>query len=180
MMVEFEEVFRLGSIKRWHMVPCTREQTVGEHTFNVMLLVTEMTKHFDTGPITAAAFLRAFTHDFDECIFGDMAPPAKREFGIKEEPTSVIGWPRQFESFDINESDNELSMLIVKAADQAEALRFLVEYGTGEYAKKVKSSQTKRLVQTMSDIQRYLPKVDYSPVRDTIRKFVNTPGHPII
>lgn len=182
MMVKFEELFRLSAIKRWHMVPCTREQTVAEHTFNVMCL----SLHFSVGlssKISAACMVHGFSHDMSECAFGDITPMAKKEYGLTGDPVSVQGWPEYYTKIDsmmLNKEEVEQIIAIVKIADVAEALRFVLEYGTGNYSKEVISDLSRELVYLIDSMPLSLPPTTRGNIRDKCAEFINVTGNLVL
>jgi Predicted hydrolases of HD superfamily len=65
---------------RWHTEPVLHRQTVGEHTYGVLMLVMELTSWQASRNLMAAALL----HDTAERRFGDVPSPTKRLLELKE------------------------------------------------------------------------------------------------
>lgn len=63
-----------GCVTRFHTARVVHDETVAEHSFNVMNLLLVMTD----GAITPALLLAALTHDMGEPMVGDIPSPVKR------------------------------------------------------------------------------------------------------
>ena len=66
-------------VKRWHTEPTLHTQTVGEHTYGVVMLVLLLTGWEASRSLMIAAQL----HDTAERQFGDVPGPTKRLSGVK-------------------------------------------------------------------------------------------------
>lgn len=94
------ETLRLANVKRWGIVEMSRDQSVAEHTCNVMMiaqsLVTEYNKMIAPEDMISTAqqltLLRAcLTHDLPEIYSGDIPTPTKRAVGR----SAFQGWERK-------------------------------------------------------------------------------------
>lgn len=80
------DFLRIGHVKRWHNVNVTRQQTVAEHCFMVMLMALDMYNEmvgvkFNEGENwkeLCVLLVGAMFHDAAEVIAGDTPTPAKR------------------------------------------------------------------------------------------------------
>lgn len=68
---------RAGQVKRYHQFRLLHEETVAEHSFNVVNLVLLLTE----GNASAALLAGALTHDMGEYVLGDIPAPIKRNLG---------------------------------------------------------------------------------------------------
>lgn len=120
------EKLRMGEIKRWHMVSTTRQQTLAEHSYGVMLIAVEIAKYSNIDPDQVMKL--ALFHDIDEVRTGDLSPPAK--YFMRQEG---------FEPNDMVASSNDKNprwdhSYIVKAADFIESILFIEQHGIGKHA----------------------------------------------
>lgn len=69
---------KAGQVKRYHQFRLLHEETVAEHSFNVVNLVLILTN----GTASAALLVAAITHDMGEYVSGDIPAPVKRGLGI--------------------------------------------------------------------------------------------------
>lgn len=132
-----EAIIRFQSVKRWHMIDTTRQQTLAEHSANVAMLagyisLTCPDMYFGEHSRVAAA---ALTHDLAEVFIGDIPTPTKKYIsGVKELERTIL--PGEFKFM---ETSNPDIGLLVKLCDLADGIRFMTAYGIGttaEHAKK--------------------------------------------
>lgn len=154
MKLTFYDLLRVGHIKRWHNVNTTREQTVAEHSYMVMLI----SLHLFDGLVgvpddhggALLLVLGAMFHDSPEAAAGDTPTPAKRL--IRE----VTGDPEIFDKLD-RQLMPKLPYLgrdmplppafeeIIKIADAIEGYHFIHDNGSGTHAEIVKAGARRRL-----------------------------------
>jgi 5'-deoxynucleotidase YfbR-like HD superfamily hydrolase len=79
-----EFVRRAAHVKRYHTEVVLKEQSVGEHTFNVIWLCYLLTKQHPT----TALLMHAAAHDAAEHATGDIPSPTKRALGIRTQVDS--------------------------------------------------------------------------------------------
>lgn len=71
---------RSGRVRRYHSEPVIHEQTVGEHTYNVLWYVMLLTNQSPSPEL----LMGALKHDVHEFVTGDCPAPTKRQPGMKE------------------------------------------------------------------------------------------------
>ncbi len=120
-----ETVMRLHSVKRWHMIDTTRQQTLAEHSANVALLAmmiaaTSPIFQFATGAVIATY---ALMHDIPEAFTGDIPTHTKQHLlGLNDLEASVTHPIFQLK---VRENDKAL----VKLCDLADGIRFIRLHG---------------------------------------------------
>ncbi len=124
-MSGLETVMRLHSVKRWHMIDTTRQQTLAEHSANVALLVfyivkTSPTFFFDS-PESAA--VSALVHDLAEAFTGDIPSHTKKYLSGVDELESRLLNP----VFDTETSVD--TQTLIKMCDLADGIRFIRLHG---------------------------------------------------
>lgn len=133
--LKFSDRYRQAEVKRWHIVETARNQTLAEHSFNVMLiarrLFMDLIGSFTPEQRASIAYtltLYAAFHDEHEVIMGDRPTCAKRN----GDDTKHVS-----EDMDlIDEGAPEWMRRLVSLADSIEAFWFIKEYGIGDYARK--------------------------------------------
>lgn len=124
--MDLKDILRAQNIKRWTIVNTCRNQSLAEHTFNVIAIAREICKVLDMDDSRVMKY--AFDHDLDEVFTGDIPTPAKKTY---ERLGDYHGKWRQHCSG--METD------IVKTADIMEALLFIRENGVGRHANECKT-----------------------------------------
>lgn len=162
-MLNLRQRLRASHVKRWHIVECTKTQTVAEHSFNVAIIAEEICRKIGiSGDIRSEVMDYAIHHDVPEVILGDLPTSVKSVFGedaleevekISEE-LDPLAW-----------STNPEVKRIVKLADLLDSVIFLAQYGVGTHAKKVR-----RVI--MKDVGLVLFKFDYQE-REKLQLLVN-------
>ena len=107
--MNIQDQVRLSSVKRWHIIDTLKEQSVAEHTLNVMLIVREVYTRLGW-KVMGDQFNDVLDHDMDEVLTGDIPSPAKPKKDWSEVSTEY---------------------LILKACDIVEGLVFINHYGMG-------------------------------------------------
>lgn len=153
MKLTLYDFLRIGHIKRWHNVNTTREQTVAEHCFMVMLIALHLyCRICPKGQRDEAAMLcllvAAMFHDAPEAAGGDTPTPAKRL--IRE----LTGDPAIFDKLDkflmpelpyLGGSVPDALDVFIRVADKIEAYHFIHDNGTGPHAEIVKHGARRNL-----------------------------------
>jgi hypothetical protein len=91
---------RLQTVKRWHIVPTVKEQTVADHVYGVLQIGTHIAQKLGLD-ILDAFFVEVLQHDVEEVITGD-APSGSRPGLPKSEFMAVVDvleslhWLRQY------------------------------------------------------------------------------------
>jgi hypothetical protein len=131
------DLLALTHLKRWNVVPLTREQSVAEHSHRVAVIAMAIVERFEqlddtgnyTGMFDLGRILRwALVHDGPECLTGDLPSGVKRLLGtgpIQDMEDQLCPWFSDEEAL-ININDE----LIVKIADLIEANSWLALHGT--------------------------------------------------
>lgn len=149
-MQAVEAVMRLHSVKRWHMIDTTRQQTLAEHSANVAMLVmlvaaTAPIFTFGDPSMLAAA---ALVHDLPECFTGDIPTLTKRSLkGLEELEDRVT--PAVFK-FRICGS----SAALIKICDLADGIRFIRLHGVDATARHARGGLEDQLRHRLEDAQR--------------------------
>lgn len=137
---ELDIMLKLPRIRRWQIVRTYHTQSVSDHSFRVWLLATHL---YDTlFPIPHNSFARellsrwAMLHDVDEVLTGDMPSTVKRL--LEEVAPGVMGRFQDRLLVDLplvaetrNGIRNTLEEVLVKIADNVEAILYLQDDGMG-------------------------------------------------
>ena len=131
-MLQIQDIMRASHTKRWTIVQTAVNQSLAEHTFNVVMIARAISK---AANIDDAQIIKyALEHYLDEIRTGDMPTPAKDALDIR------------FPSGGKTKVDS-VEWTIVKVADIIEALWFVTEAGVGRHAKKVEDYLRKKLAE---------------------------------
>lgn len=121
-----ETVMRIQSVKRWHMIDTTRQQTLAEHSANVALLAMMIAIQckgsglFNEPPLIAAA---ALVHDIPESFTGDIPTHTKKYLvGLTDLEEAVT-------HMDFHVTVNGHTGLLIKICDLADGIRFIRLHG---------------------------------------------------
>jgi len=120
-----ETVMRIHSVKRWHMIDTTRQQTLAEHSANVALLAMTIAMNAPIGvfgdPFVVAA--AALVHDIPEAFTGDIPTHTKKHLeGLDDLEKAVL-----HDNFQIRTSANQSTL--IKICDIADGIRFIRLHG---------------------------------------------------
>lgn len=126
------DLLALSVVPRWGIVDMVRRQSVGDHTFRVLVIFTELARRLGYA-ISLDDILMVLHHDADESRTSDIPASAKDYLGIgnpvKYCPWLADGWPSGFSS--------EKASTMAYLADQIEAFTFLDKYGLGDHSGRV-------------------------------------------
>lgn len=151
------EKLRANTVKRWHIIDTTRQQTVAEHSFNVCLFVEQICRLCGLANLTPDAIQLAIHHDIPEVVTGDMPSTAKRYWGVDDKDRAIL-------LDDLSVTDHKFVSEIVKLADLLDAVLFLQLYGVGRHSQAVRSDIIEQILNL--DIVRF----DYE---DELRAFIH-------
>lgn len=169
------EQLRLCHVKRWHIVQTMREQTVAEHAFAVSVIAGSLAAAmrwpgllFKKDKLELLQW--SLSHDILEVKTGDTPTPFKRAL-------ETIGGGNLFEKVE-DYVDHETAgayraikgteiEMIVKLADQIEAIFFLQDNGYGAHAIEVLDG-LRRILSDMTN--EYSEKYPNLQIRDAVRK----------
>ena len=130
-----ETVMRMHSVKRWHMIDTTRQQTMAEHSANVAMLAFLIvhTAPFEKFQGGMPAMMWGMFHDLQESFTGDLPGHTKKFLtGLKEVEKAVT--PPEF-----NHHVGVHTQAVVKLCDLADGIRFIRLHGvdaTAHHAQK--------------------------------------------
>ena len=145
MSLSISEQLRACHVRRWHIVQTSREQTLAEHSFGVAVIAGSVAARIRwPGLLHDSNQLRllqwALSHDIIEVRTGDIPPPFKRALeqvaggGVVERAEDAMD--REMGGAYRKIKGTEVEM-IVKIADQIEAIYFLQDNGVGAHAREV-------------------------------------------
>jgi len=123
-MLSIQDLMLAQDVKRWVIVRTAKDQSLAEHTFNVVMIARAICK--ELGVRDDKVIKYALDHDLDEILTGDIPTPAKDRLGIN---TAYDG--KSFEECNGEEKS------IVALADIIEAMHFLNENQIGRHAQTV-------------------------------------------
>jgi 5'-deoxynucleotidase len=175
------EQLRACHVRRWHIVQTSREQTLAEHSFAVAVIAGSLAAAMrwrelmhDSGKLKLLQW--SLAHDIIEVRTGDMPTPFKRELeavggkGIVEKAEDRVD-PETMGAYRlVRGTDVEM---IVKLADQIEAIFFLQDNGVGAHAKQVLDGLRAHLSDAVSEAERAHPTLN---VREAVRRVCNDIG----
>lgn len=139
---ETKTMLKLSCIPRWTIVEMNRQQSVGEHSFNVWIMACALWRYMF--PVEHNSFARAslqlwaLTHDMDEIFTGDMPTTVKDVLnrlhpgimGQLKEEVMRDRLPGVLET--MRGVKGSLAYQIVALVDVLEALKFVGAYATRE------------------------------------------------
>ncbi len=120
--LQIQDILRAQDVKRWTIVNATRQQSLAEHTFNVIAIARSIAANM--GIADEKIIKYAFDHDLDEILTGDVPTPAKDRMDY------VV------DDYAGKSSDNctPLDKSVVMIADTIEAVWFINTNGMGRHA----------------------------------------------
>lgn len=126
MTLKLLDILRAQNIKRWVIVNTSRNQSLAEHTFNVIAITRELCSKLNIDDSDAIKY--AFDHDLDEILTGDIPTPAKERLGISTD--NVYNGKSK-------EKCDPIVVNLVSVADIMEAIIFISENGVGRHSAEV-------------------------------------------
>lgn len=142
--VELEVIMRLQSVKRWHMIDTTRQQTLAEHSANVALLagyIATTSPGLYFGHFTEVAAV-ALMHDLDEVFIGDIPTHTKRASPKLFDELKRLG--REVLPSSMQPDLGERTRMMIKCADLADGIRFIRLHGVGVTARHAREGLDKQ------------------------------------
>ena len=159
-MLNLRQRLRASHVKRWHIVECTRNQTVAEHSFNVAVLAEEICNIIEADDNFKNSVRQyAIHHDIPEIALGDLPTSVKSVFG-HEAIVEVNNISKVLDP--LSAADSPIVYRVVKLADLLDSVIFLAQHGVGTHAKKVRGL-------IINNIGTVLVKFDYQYREKLIR-----------
>ena len=139
--MRIQDLMRAASVKRWTIVTTSRDESLAEHSFLVIILSKEIGSRAGlTLPLQDHVMRDAILHDLDEILTGDIPTPAK------------IDKPKYNYQSKITEA-------AVKAADIMQAWWFISQWGTGRHAHEVSDNCWLRWEKWIRDNEQEFPYI---------------------
>lgn len=151
------EKLRANTVKRWHIVDTSRQQSVAEHSFNMCLFVEEICKLCGHEDLVHEAIQYTIHHDIPEVVTGDIPSSVKRYWGVDDSEKAVL-----MDSLSVTK--NPFITAIVKLADLLDAVLFLQLYGIDKHSQDIRSDIVEQIYNL--DIIRF-------GCEEELREFVN-------
>lgn len=125
------DLLALSHVPRWSIVPRYREQSVGDHTFRVLVIATELAVRLGW-TLSQGAMLTILHHDADESRSGDIPASLKDKYTLVETAAGDYEMCPWLRGWEVELSATECSL--IKIADQIEALTWIRRWGVGPHA----------------------------------------------
>lgn len=169
------EQLRACHVRRWHIVQVAREQTLAEHSFAVAVIAGSLAaamrwQGLMHGNLQLQLLQWSLSHDLIEVRTGDMPTPFKRFLeqaggpGVVEKAEDLVDHEHMGACRAIKGTEVEV---IVKLADQIEAIYFLQDNGIGAHALRVLDGLREILSKMVNDIEKDYPHLN---AREGVRK----------
>lgn len=136
-MLMIQDILRASHTKRWTIARTAVNQSLAEHTFNVVMIARAIAKEACIDDSKVIKY--ALEHDLDEILTGDMPTPAKDRLDM------------HFPSGGKNSIDSA-EYAIVKASDIIEALWFITEAGVGRHSDQIKKYLEEKLIEFFNSV----------------------------
>lgn len=117
-----------GQVKRTHIVPTIQSYTVGDHTYNAMLIASELCK-INEGVREEIVLKYLLTHDVEEVYTGDLPAYVKKHEGLKyavdriEEEWRTSNVPEHHSNYNLTPQEKKIS----KLSDCSELVMFCID-----------------------------------------------------
>lgn len=138
--MKIQDILRASGVTRWHIVRTTKEQSLAEHLFDVMMIARTIAKV--AGVQNDVEIMKAaIVHDLDEIITGDIPTPTKQKARNR-------GW--DLNTLYKNVTGRRLQAheeKIIKLADIIADIYWLRLHGIGEHAMMVQAELGERLAE---------------------------------
>ena len=144
-MLQIRDVLRAQDVNRWTIVRTSKQQSLAEHTFNVVMIARSIATQMGlpNREVTDVVYC-ALAHDLDEILDGDIPSPVK-EKNPSLFPRKTGDWPDQ-------------TYQIMKAADLLEAHWFISDAGQGRHADQVVGDALARLKSFLANCDKDVSK----------------------
>ncbi len=159
------DLWRLGEVDRWQIVRTTKSQNVAEHSFMVVLLSLRLAESVGTSRdhVMCAALL----HDAEEAWTGDIPSPVKQFVDTEQVPKSMM----LGDISHLQYSEQKKTNVLVKIADLACDIKFLMKYGDGSHALQVENEIRLRLFNFMGLARTELPQLGWDMIEMELDDF---------
>lgn len=137
-----EMIARVSSVKRWHIISTTRQQTLAEHLALVAMLAGEIARRLGRQPTEYVQW--GLYHDAAEVFLGDPPSPAKTEEHREREYEVLHSFAIPIPSVAIQD--------IVKICDLAEALRFIRTHKVDSYGEWAERHTRKSMLTALASL----------------------------
>jgi len=142
------DLLALSHVPRWTIIPHTVPQSVGDHTFRVLVIALDLIARLPIkeGPVerclnTGDLMLAILYHDADESRTGDIPTPVKERTGVAA-PTDACPWLAVYDTYP---GLPKSLQLVLDLADKIEALTFIRRYGIGSHAVRAADSMRRKI-----------------------------------
>jgi hypothetical protein len=165
---DVETIVRMQGIRRWHMIPVLREQTLAEHSFNVAALHYVIRMRLDPSggyahPMAGAALF----HDIEEAFTGDIPTPTKKFLSGHTELREMTVHP----TFDFQEGDT-FDQMLLKICDLADGIRHIKHFGIGQPAKHAEIGLREQYGKVCDRIHKITVEETYWKIVDTVGVYI--------
>jgi 5'-deoxynucleotidase YfbR-like HD superfamily hydrolase len=141
--MEIQDIVRAQYVKRWNIVGTDFDQSMAEHTFNVVFIARAICKHMNIDDVHVIK--AALEHDLDEVITGDIPTPGKERLRRHGVDPNIIRDERKHVRKD------SMVDAIVKVADTIESVYFIHNHGNTRHAKIVKDKMMVRMDEMLAN-----------------------------
>ena len=152
--MQINDILLAQNIRRWTIVATTRDQSLAEHLFNVIMIARNIAAECDMDATRIIKY--AADHDLDEILTGDIPSPAKSKMGLKDD---YNGKSRA--------ACSPAELLVVKAADLIDAYLFIKYHRTGPHAEVVFNHTSKKFEDWLRELERRNSTI-YGAVENTV------------
>lgn len=145
-MLDLKSKLLTGTVRRYHILPVAREQTLADHHYRVFCIAEEILRCYNhkdyTSNFALNVAMMALYHDRSEVKLGDIPTNAKikikaRDAGLLHDLSDELD-PEYAELVQCDKDNFAgLGHAIVKCADMLEALDYLGQWGVGLRAQEV-------------------------------------------
>ena len=126
--MRLNDLLKLATVRRWHIVDVLKEQSVAEHSASVAYIALEVirrTESVDDIHMMSAMWWALF-HDAHEALLGDPPGNLKACPGISEIYNAMAGYyTPTIKNIEVSDE----ARIAVKIADLIESIRFIGKYG---------------------------------------------------
>ncbi len=146
MNLTINDILLAQNIHRWTIVATKTDQSLAEHTFNVVMIARAIASEAEVPDANIIKY--ALDHDLDEIFTGDIPSPAKKRMDIKTEYNGK-NW----------EYLSEVERIIVKMADLMDALLFIKYNHLDRHGKAVYERMRVTVDEYLEGMEKYYPHV---------------------
>lgn len=154
------DLLALSHVPRWSICDHTRPQSVGDHTFRVLVIATEIAARLGVN-FSRQAMMMVLHHDADESRTGDIPTPAKERLDLNIDPRTMCPWMEAYDT-------TGLEVSIFHLADQIEAYTFINKYAVGPRSREVSSLMWEKVYAMVGDLDNHMHRAMVIEVIDDI------------